>query len=79
MLWEKAVGREYSKYRCVVKIGFQKKSLRKGKVIKGKNNDDDDDDDNNKRVPGPAGGSKKGWSSNHGRHTQGRKKRRPKT
>ena len=29
MLWEKTVGSEYSTYRCVVKIGFQKKSLRK--------------------------------------------------
>ena len=33
MLWEKTVGSEYSKYRCVVKIGLQKKSLRKGNII----------------------------------------------
>ena len=29
----KTVGSEYSKYRCVVKIGFQKKSLRKERQL----------------------------------------------
>ena len=38
MLWENTVGSEYSKYRCVVKVGFQKKNLRKENVIFKKNN-----------------------------------------
>ena len=31
--YEQTVGSEYSKYRCVVNIGFQKKKFRKEVVI----------------------------------------------
>ena len=51
------------KYRCVVKIGFQKTSLYRKRVGKTENNNNN----NNDGVPGPAGGSKKSGSSRHGR------------